>query len=332
MTSDPDHFDPLKSVHYIAQDPGLLWQKDPAIALDADSPLDSLRALTPNVITIDNGYRMYYTGLGPELAAKGSIGCILSAWSDDGIHWKKEAGIRVGNFPPLADAWTLCPDVIPLADGRWRMYFEARSRSTPTVVLSAISEDGLDWIVEEGIRVSNPDWSYGSPRCIYIPQTNRSKSLSSHDRYRLYFHHYRHPMRGGMDAQNHIISAISDDGLNFRLDAGVRLAQEAPQWESYAVYAPEVIRLQDGSYRMYYSSWSTTVRGGVFAARSPDGLNWSKEGPPILRLDRPLDNKMVSEPCVITLKEGEYRLYYEAQGEDGVYRILSATATHPTLK
>ena len=48
----------LKSVHYQEVDPGLGWVKDPDVAIDSDGPLDSDRALTPNVVKMQGGYRM----------------------------------------------------------------------------------------------------------------------------------------------------------------------------------------------------------------------------------------------------------------------------------
>ena len=72
-----------------------------------------------------------------------------------------------------------------------------------------------------------------------------------------------------------IISAVSKDGLLFEEEQGVRIAQETPR-ETTAVYAPEVIRLGDGSYRMYYPPWCPTFYGGVFTATSTDGLLSSK--------------------------------------------------------
>ena len=68
---------------------------------------------------------------------------------------------------------------------------------------------------------------------------------------RLYFHRYTHPISYEPNAGNHIISALAADGLNFIEEPGVRIAQESER-ETFAVYAPEVIRCGDGSYRMYY--------------------------------------------------------------------------------
>ncbi len=316
-------FSGIRSVHYIADDPGLTWLKDPEVSISPDSPLDSLSILTPNVVRLpQGGFRIYYTGLGPERPVESSQGYILSAVSTDGLIWQKEPGIRLDVHEPDASRRVLCPDVIPLPDGRWRMYFEARSSEGPSVILSAISTDGLEWDRESGVRVADPEWSFGSPRCIYVEDPESPTGLG----YRLYFHHYSYPMQSGLGAQNYIISAISSDGLQFEIEPGIRVPQEDAKRESYAVYAPEVIRLADASYRIYYSGWSDEIRGGIFSASSRDGLNWIKDVGPLLDLDRPLDCRMVSEPCVISLDDGRCRLYYEAEGQDKRRCILSATS------
>jgi uncharacterized protein YodC (DUF2158 family) len=308
-------FDPLTAVHHQARDPGTRWRKDPRIAIDLDHPLDAERILTPNVIHLpDGGYRMYYTGLGPARRDPDSLGYIVSARSDDAVTWHKDPGVRVDLFAPHASLRTLCPDVIPLADGGLRMYFEARSPDRPTVILSAHSTDGFDWTPDEGIRFGDPTWSYGTPRVLYI-ETG----------YRMYFHRYTFPLRSGLEAGNHIISAVSDDGLTFAEEPGVRVAQETER-ETFSVYAPEVVRLGDGGYRMYFSGWSDDIRGGVFTATSADGLAWQKSPEPCIDLDGPRDGSMVSEPCVIDLPDGRSRLFYEACDDDDNYRILSATS------
>ena len=313
----------IRSVHYIESDPGLVWVKDSEVSVGPDTTLDSMSILTPNVVRLPgDGFRMYYTGLGPGRPISVSCGYILSAISNDGLNWSKEPGVRIDVHEPHATHQVLCPDVVPLPDGRWRMYFQARSGNKPTVILSAVSMDGLQWEPEEGVRVANLGWSFGSPRCIYVGSSEKPEELE----YRLYFHHYSYPMRTGLTARNHIISAISSDGLRFEVEPGIRIAQESEERESYAVYAPEIIRLADGSYRMYYSGWSDEIRGGIFSASSLDGLNFIKDGRPILELDRSLDCRMVSEPCVINLDDGRCRMYYEAEDQDGKRRILSATS------
>jgi hypothetical protein len=312
-------FDPLTAIHFQQHDPGVRFEKDPHIAIDLDHPLDSERILTPNVVRLrTGGYRMYYTGLGPARRDPDAVGYILSASSEEAVTWRKDPGVRVDLFAPHASSRTLCPDVIPLPDGRFRMYFEARSPLRPTEILSAVSEDGLSWEPEEGVRFGDETWSYGTPRVLYVVG---AAGLG----YRMYFHRYSYPLRSGLDAGNHIISALSVDGLFFEEEAGVRIAQESDR-ETFAVYAPEVVRVGDGSYRMYYSGWSDTVRGGVFSATSIDGLTWHKAGAPCIELGGKWDTDMVSEPCVIGLSDGRSRLFYEACDDDEHYRILSATS------
>ena len=317
-----DNFDGLRAVHYHERDPGTQWEKDEQIALDLDRPLDSERILTPNVIRLPaGGYRMYYTGRGPAKSRPDAIGYILSAFSADAEIWEKEPGVRVDVHAPYAAHRTLCPDVIPLAAGGFRMYYEARTEGQPTVVLSAVSENGLDWELEPGVRFGDDSWSYGSPRCLYIA----AESHGPEWRFRLYFHRYTFPMRSGLEAGNVIISAVSKDGLLFAEEEGVRIAQETAR-ETYAVYAPEVIRLGDGSYRMYYPPWCDEFSGGVFTATSADGLSWQKQHEPLVELGGPWDSSMVSEPCVIELPDGRSRMFYEARDARGNCRILSATS------
>ena len=111
----------IRSVHFAERDPGRHWVKDAHIAVDQDTPLDSTKILTPNVIRFPHGrYRMYYTGLGLGRPVAESEGYILSAGSDDAKVWVKDPGIRLDVHSPDADRRVLCPDVIPLPDGRYR--------------------------------------------------------------------------------------------------------------------------------------------------------------------------------------------------------------------
>ena len=91
-----ERFDGIRSVHYQARDPGLVWTKDPKPCIGPDSPLDSLSILTPNVVRLPTGgYRLYYTGRGPGRAVPDANGYILSAVSEDGASWRKEPGVRL---------------------------------------------------------------------------------------------------------------------------------------------------------------------------------------------------------------------------------------------
>lgn len=86
-------------------------------------------------------YRMYYS-IEPEVP--GNKLEIFSSTSTDGINWKKEEGTR--------KEFATFPDVIKLPDGRFRMYFQNTG-----VIKSAISQDGLTWTDEPGIRIDKTE-------------------------------------------------------------------------------------------------------------------------------------------------------------------------------
>ncbi len=315
----------LKSVHYQEVDPGVGWIKDADLAIDSNGPLDSERALTPNVVKMQGGYRMYYHGFGPQRPNPDSKGYILSAFSSDAEKWEKEPGIRMDAGGEGAEHYIWSPDVIPLEDGGYRMYYEGKTeqaggKEVTSAVVSAVSPDGLVWEKEAGVRLGAENASYGAPRCLYIDPSSDQHS----PRYRLYasaFHDHQ------------IVSAVSDDGLQFDLEPGVCIAREK-EFESYEVYAPEVLRLGTGGYRMYYAGWvaAPEVRAGskfhgrIFGAYSDDGLHWVKDDEVCIDNGGQWDANKASEPCVIDLADGRLRLFYEACDLEGQWRIASATA------
>ena len=316
---------PARSVHFAENDPGLHWTKDRHVALDGKAENGAVNVLTPNVIRLPGGaYRMYYTALwwGPN-HYEDSRAVIRSAVSEDAERWTVEAGNRLEPHAPHAGLRVLCPDVIPRPAGGYRMYFEAKADEGPTVILSAVSDDGLSWQPEPGRRIGNGVETFGSPRCLYVASSTPASTPSS---CRMYFHHRPYPQRPGPGAGHEIRSARSEDGLQFRAESGARLVQEH-DYESCTVYAPEVIRLASGGYRMYYAAWSEPPqRGRIYAAHSQDGLAWTKAPEPCVTFGGQWDQLKVSEPCVIALSDGRFRMFYEGCDASGRWRILSATS------
>jgi predicted GH43/DUF377 family glycosyl hydrolase len=205
-----------------------------------------------------------------------------------------------------------------LPDGGWRMYFEGQPHVGPSSIMSARSDDGLEWEHEPGIRFGDGDTHYGSPRCLYVESDGRM-------RYRLYFHSAPSLPGPAMQSDKTIVSAISDDGLHFEREPGARISQTT-DFENATVYAPDVLRLADGTYRMYYAGWSADpLRGHILSATSQDGLTWTKDPEPSVTFGGKWDTIKCSEPCIMRLPDGRYRVHYEANDADGIWRILSAT-------
>ena len=309
----------MRRNHYQEDDPGTVWTKDEGVVIDIDEDRNPHRVLTPNVIALpEGGYRIYYYSAEPERREEGVAGCIISAFSQDGETWTREPGRRVDTHAPDAENRTLCPDVVALPEGGYRMYYQAHSATDRGTVLSSISADGLHWTREAGIRFAAVDAVCGSPRCVPL----------EHGRWRLYCHEYpNQPTGTGRETGNHVISALSDDGLDFEREPGVRIEQER-DLEDYAVYAVEVLRLGDGTYRMYYAGWSNDpVEGRIFSATSGDGVDWVKDAGICLDNGGPHQSAKVSEPCVVRLPDGRFRMFYEANDGGQEWRILSATSS-----
>jgi len=310
-----------RSVHWVPTDPGTRWVKDPSVVIEPPEANGEWKALTPNVVALpQGGFRLYWTQSGPGRDYGPTPAVILSAFSEDGSRWEPEPGIRLGPHGPDALVRVVCPDVIPLPGGGYRMYFEGQPDGRASVILSARSDGGLAWTPEPGVRFGGSR-RYGSPRCLYV-----SDETSAAVRFRLYFHSYSHPLRMAPDAGNHIVSAVSADGLAFTAEEGVRIGQEGPL-QTFAVYAPEVVRVADSGFRMYYAGWQIDpVRGRIFSAWSSDGVAWVRDPQVNLEFGGRYDAEKCSEPCVIRLPDGRYRMFYEACDTDAVWRILSATA------
>ncbi len=337
-------------LHTVDEDPGTAWIKDdcaaieappdpevegtPELAPEAQWSVGSKRtgvcgAVSPNVIQLsDGGYRMYYAQMLPRegfpAGANDYDNCttrILSAYSEDTWTWTPEPGIRVGAREGGAGAFrVVSPEVVPLPDhsGRLRMYFECSPdpRSGPSTIRSAISEDGgLQWVVENGARISASNGSFNAPRLLYLEDK----------RCRLYF--------GQRSAG--IMSAISTDGLNFEREPGTRI-ERGNTHDVVNAFAPEVLRLRSGGYRMYYSGYSANSRAQVLSAFSEDGLQWEKDTEPAIAPGGRWDAAKASEMCLTVLPSAKdegavYRMFYEAcdgtaPDKRGVWRVVGASA------
>ena len=298
----------------------------PEAAWTADAARSGLcGVVTPDVVACAGGYRMYYTQILPRPGFPAgandythATSRILSAFSGDGTTWTPEPGVRLtARDGGAGESRVVCPDVVALPDGsdRLRMYFECcpGTQKEGATIRSAISSDGLSWRLESGHRLADGD--YGAPRVLFSDDGSCRMYCSESGR--------------------GIVSAFSQDGgVTFVKEPGLRIARELP-YEQATAYAPEVLRIDGGGFRMYYAGYSDATRAYVLTAVSDDGLAWSKHPEPAVAPGGPLDSAKCSEMCVMPLsgRGGEsrgYRMFYEAcdgtaVDQRGVWRILSAT-------
>jgi hypothetical protein len=340
-------FETGTQVQTVTVDPGVAWIRDASWVVNAppdgeaqprpEAPWSDLElrtgiggAVSPRVVALPGGYRLYYTQIlaRPGVAAGAvdygnATSRILSAFSRDGLAWTPEPGVRLSAAQGGAGEYrVVSSEVVPVLDGsgRLRMYYEccAGTQAVPNSIRSAISNDGLDWMSEPSVRLGASGRNYMAPRVLFLAD----------GRCRLFC----------CERGRGIISALADrDGLTFSEEPGVRIAPGGA-FDSQAAFAPEIMHLAGGGLVAYYAGYSAPNRAQILRARSDDGLIWIKESKPaIAPSGNGLDAVKCSEMCVFPLLSSEelparYRMLYEgcdgtAAGERGVWRVLGATSS-----
>jgi len=207
---------------------GLTFEKA-SVAIENDEP-DSLQMMVSNsaIIELTNGsYRMIYEGQDSNHDRR-----LFSAFSEDGFHWSKEEGVRFqeyGDGKP-DELFTSVPDIIRLDNGDLRMYYTRGITSA----MALSTDEGITWTKERNLDFD---------RIVIDPDI----LLLDDGTYKLFFTSFDSEF--GVGSQ-YVMSASSSDGINFTVDSGKRLE---PVSEHMLLLDPDIIRLSDGSYRMYYS-------------------------------------------------------------------------------
>jgi len=131
----------------LSEDGGLVWTPEPGVRLGA-----SARSFTsPRIIFLqEQRWRLYCYERG-----KG----IVSALSEDGgLTFVEEPGLRIAQDRPYDAYSAFASEVLCLEGGGYRMYYAGYSALTRTVILSAVSDDGLKWRKEAEPAIA-PDGS-----------------------------------------------------------------------------------------------------------------------------------------------------------------------------
>ncbi len=223
--------------------------------------------------------------------------------------WVIEQGVRV------ADAFS--PAVIKLDSGIYRMFASAKEG-----INSYTSTDGLKFVAEKKNILSE---GY-DPRVYKISDTrylmvyNNAETLAgSGDRKKLYYK-----------------SASSSDGLNFYTDMEIYLQSEVLR-TPILVSSPEIVRMPNGTLRMYYTGDLFTPEIGnnnkkIKSAISPDkGATWMRE-------DGTRIDAEALDPCAVMLPDGRIRMYYSAydspDSDDNmsIYSAISSDGLNYTIE
>ena len=190
--------------------------------------------------------------------------------------WKREPGTRLKGSRGLDSSKIQAPGVVAIPSGGYRLFYTAVGPLKPWPVcqgyiLSAISQDGLNFRPEPGIRLSPQSQILHMSLRVISPSITRSVD----GQWRMYFE-----SRGSADQPTVICSAISWDMLNWEHEEGVRLRSRD------GVGGPRFLPFPHGGGRLYccesrYSSGGPgqgkRLSKSVVSAVTSDGLNFDLE-------------------------------------------------------
>lgn len=186
--------------------------------------------------------------------------------------WRKEAGPRLQGSRDLDRSKLQAPCIVRIPAGGYRLFYTGVGPAKPYpacqgYILSAVSDDGLLFRPEPGIRVApNPAIAYMSLRTL-APSVTRC----ANSRWRMYFE-----ARGPSCLPTVICSAISADMLHWELEDGIRLQDRG------SLGGPRYLSLPDGHGRLYCFGTECGPGGmrlsqGVISAITSDGMNFERE-------------------------------------------------------
>jgi hypothetical protein len=168
------------------------------------------------------------------------------------------------------------PPGVPEGSTNYRMYYEAVPGPNQSYVGYATSPDGITWTKQGKIDSLDPSlpWETG----YYIGETSPNSILIENGVWKLWYHGYG---LKGTSYVRRIGYATSFDGINWTKNPNFVLDVGNPgSYDDQFVAEPRVIKLSDGSYRMYYGAKRTAdtqLSGYTWTyATSPDGINWTK--------------------------------------------------------
>ena len=289
----------------------------------------SLKAYYPSIIKIsDNDYRMWY----------GSSSGVSYATSSDGLVWTEGtnpvSGLINANHP-----------LVKYIGDKFKIWYWDTAVSIYTIgaLKYAESDDGTNWASNQAltqddtcelITGANTGWnrgSYGPGDVIY--NSDGSTSLDDDNIWNNKYVMYYMATDGGNE---YIGLAYSLDGKHWKRYGDNPVLRPCTEdndpsvgWDYCSVGYPTVMKLDNGTYVMWYSGGPGTNHGIGFAYSS-DGVNWIKDKcNPILHKSDGVSwrNERTYTPSVI--KDGNiYKMWFSGQDSSGK-SIGYATANGP---
>jgi len=240
------------------------WQPSGAILAE--------HASVPGAVIKDGIIYVYFVDVSQN-GIKEQLGMVKSA--DQGQSWSEPTTLSISG---LGNKATADPAPLLLEDGSIRLFYfdinESRINKLPidqeplNQIYSAISEDGINFSQEEGVRFTK----IGA----FDPDVEKMGEI-----YRMYV---------GDLKGNRVLSATSEDGLTF--------TEEGTAYSGGAV--PDVF-YDDGTYYLFTA--------GIDTATSTDGITFSATG----RHFSDPNYMVTADPSVVKIADGSYLMIYKVQ-------------------
>lgn len=195
----------------------------------------------------------------PLLLLLGGFGCVAQPVARIDTDDQTPAAVEDTRSSLVLAGRYADPDIIQMPDGSWRLYLgvEPEVQGTRFEIYTATSQDGRSWTLREQPVLTGATF----PDAVVLPD----------GRVRLYF------QSGGV-----IVSAISQDGVAFVREPGVRVGRSG-LLDSDNVAAPSVVERTDGSSLMAYRAVEAVryraqsinpTTTALILATSQDGIDW----------------------------------------------------------
>ncbi len=270
------------------------WQKESGIRV--------LGAVSSCTVFRDNQYWMYYTG----------IGGIYLARSSDGLNFQGYGQVAANGSFGSEQEMVTNPAVFQLKNGKYRMIYEgSKNQQSIRKLYSAVSDDGLKWTKEEGIRLEDSiiESKKGTSQETIFTSVPDVVRLDN-DCLRMYY--------TVIDESR--IAESCDEGLTWQ-KIGKIMFDVYPE----VVQDPDIIRLENGKYKLFFSTQDfERTRQWILSAESDDGINFKIDSGE--RINPSSGNKRAVDPDVIKLPDGKYRMYFGESSSWDNFDIMAAVS------
>jgi hypothetical protein len=183
----------------------------------------------------DGKYRMWFSA--SDLTTEGGLYTLHETTSLDGLTW------AAPSEPQLEHVYA--PTII-VEDGVYRLWYTDVERE-PWSIRYAESDDGCDWrATADAVLVIDQLWEH---QRLFYPTV-----LKADGQYVMWYGSYSHA--AGQEMRTALGCAVSEDGRYWHKNPHNPVFGPEPlnEWESHYTTSQSVLRLRDGSWRIWYAS------------------------------------------------------------------------------